>query len=79
MSERPVPDLPSAYAALHGWDREYEQFGDFDLPTYVGPTSFMKLPWISDPAELARRKPRIAVVVLKVRASHTGYRVADVV
>lgn len=62
MSERPVPDLPSTYAALNGWDREYEQFRDFDLPTYVGPTSFMKLPWISDPAELARRKADVAIV-----------------
>ena len=62
MSKRHVPDLPSAYAALHGWDREYEQFRDFDLPTYVGPTSFMKLPWISDGAELARRRADVAIV-----------------
>jgi agmatinase len=63
MSQRhDDPDLTRDYAALHGWDREYELFSDFDLPTYVGPTSFMKLPWIPDAAELARRKPDVAIV-----------------
>lgn len=64
MSERHDPHLARdrGYAALHGWDREYELFSDFDLPTYVGPTSFMKLPWISDAAELARRKPDVAII-----------------
>lgn len=63
MSQRhDDPDLAHDYAALHGWDREYELFSDFDLPTYVGPTTFMKLPWISDAAELARRKPDVAII-----------------
>jgi len=63
MSQRhDDPDLDRDYAALHGWDREYELFSDFDLPTYVGPTSFMKLPWIPDAAELARRKPDVAII-----------------
>ena len=64
MSERHDPD-PSAdrdFAAHNGWDRDYEVFTDFDLPTYVGPTSFMKLPWISDATELARRRPDVAIV-----------------
>ena len=40
------------FAAANGWDREYETYSDFDLPTYVGPTTFMNLPWVTDPAEL---------------------------
>ena len=47
MAERPHdPD----FAAMNGWDAEYETFTDFDLPTYVGSASFMKLPWITDVA-----------------------------
>ena len=59
MAERPHD---SAFAAANGWDREYETYSDFDLPTYVGAVSFMKLPWITDPAELAARKPDVAIV-----------------
>lgn len=67
MAERPHdPETASAaapdFAAANGWDREYELFADFDLPTYVGPTSFMKLPWITDPAELRRREVDVAIV-----------------
>ena len=59
MAERPHDP---AFAAANGWDREYETYSDFDLPTYVGAVSFMKLPWITDPAELAARKPDVAIV-----------------
>ena len=45
-----------------GWDREYEVYSDFDLPTYVGPTTFSKLPWITDPAELEARGVDVAIV-----------------
>src|ERR1051326_1297620 len=38
-----------------GWDREITSYSDFDLPTYVGPATFSKLPWITEPAELAAR------------------------
>ena len=62
MSERHDPDAPSDFATLNGWDREFEVYSDFDLPTYVGPTTFMKLPWITDPAELRRRKTDVAIV-----------------
>jgi agmatinase len=59
VAERPHdPD----FAVLNGWDREYETYADFDLPTYVGPVSFMKLPWVSDPAELRARRPDVAIV-----------------
>jgi agmatinase len=50
------------FAALNGWDRDYESYTDFDLPTYVGPVSFMKLPWVSDPAELRARKADVAII-----------------
>ena len=33
------------YAHLHGWDRDFEAYSDFDLPVYVGPSTFSKLPW----------------------------------
>ena len=67
MAERPDdPGSASAaapdFAARNGWDRDYETFSDFDLPTYVGPTSFMKLPWITDPAELRARAVDVAVI-----------------
>jgi agmatinase len=59
VAERPHdPD----FATANGWDREYEVYSDFDLPTYVGAVSFMKLPWITDVAELAARKPDVAIV-----------------
>ena len=57
MAERPVD-----FAAANGWDREYETYNDFDLPTYVGPSTFMNLPWITDPAELRRRNVDVAIV-----------------
>jgi len=50
------------FASQNGWDGEYETFTDFDLPTYVGPVSFMKLPWVTDPAELRRREVDVAIV-----------------
>ncbi len=50
------------FAHRNGWDREFETFSDYDLPTYVGPVSFARLPWITDPAELRRRAVDVAVV-----------------
>ncbi len=64
MADRPVQPPPSAddFATRNGWDAAYEVFDDFDLPTYVGPTTFMKLPWITDPLELRRRAVDVAIV-----------------
>ena len=59
MAERPHEP---GFASANGWDREFEIFTDFDLPTYVGSASFMKLPWITDPVELATRKPDVAII-----------------
>ena len=50
------------FAAANGWDRPFETFTDYDLPTYVGPTTFMNLPWITDPAELRSRKVDVAII-----------------
>jgi agmatinase len=66
-SEPPRPStvsdpLTQDFAALHGWDQPYETYSDFDLPTYVGPVSFMKLPWITDPEELRRRQTDVAII-----------------
>ncbi len=59
MAERSAePD----FAAVNGWDREYETYSDFELPTYVGPVSFMKLPWVTDPAEIRARGVDVAIV-----------------
>ena len=57
MAERPLD-----FAAANGWDRDYETYTDFDLPTYVGPSTFMNLPWITDPVELRRRNVDVAIV-----------------
>ena len=65
VAERPHDPESSAdvdFAAANGWDREYEAYSDFDLPTYVGPTTFMNLPWITDPAELRARGVDVAIV-----------------
>ncbi len=62
MAERPDPDLERDFASLNGWDQPFETFDDLDLPTYVGPTTFMNLPWVTDPAELRRRKVDVAIV-----------------
>ena len=66
VAERPhEPQDPSTevdFARLNGWDREWEVFSDYDLPTYVGPTTFMNLPWITDPDELRAREVDVAII-----------------
>jgi len=52
----------SDLAVRNGWDREFEVFADLDLPTYVGPVTFSRLPWVTDPAELRDRRVDIAIV-----------------
>jgi len=59
---RPQPPSPVDFAHLNGWDRDWETYSDFDLPTYVGPTTFMNLPWITDPAELRARNVDVAII-----------------
>ena len=67
MAERPdehptTPDSSAGFAAANGWDAEYEIFSDFDLPTYVGPTTFMNLPWVTDPAQLEAAGVDVAII-----------------
>jgi len=63
VSERPHGDeQEGGFARLNGWDQAFEAFSDFDLPTYVGPVSFMKLPWVDEIAELRRRRADVAIV-----------------
>ena len=70
MAERPHdptsnPSPPPAardFAAANGWDREFETYSDFELPTYDGPTTFMNLPWVTDPGELHARLVDVAVI-----------------
>ena len=53
---------PGSFASQWGWDRPFEVYDDLDLPTYVGPTTFSNLPWITDPAELEARRVDVAIV-----------------
>ena len=63
MAERPPdPDLDRDFAHANGWDRMYDTYDDYDLPSYVGPATFMRLPWITDPAELRRREVDVAII-----------------
>jgi agmatinase len=63
VAERPHdPAAQPGWAAQHGWDREYDEYSDFDLPVYVGPSTFQKLPWVTDPAELSARKVDAAII-----------------
>jgi len=50
------------FAAANGWDRPFETYEDANLPTYVGPVSFARLPWITDPAEIRARDVDVAIV-----------------
>jgi agmatinase len=40
----------------------YTAYAEFDLPSYVGLPSFQKLPWVTDAAALAERRPDVAIV-----------------
>jgi agmatinase len=63
VAERPHDsDLERDFARHNGWDAVYETYSDFDLPTYVGPTTFMNLPWVTDPAELRRLGVDVAII-----------------
>lgn len=63
MADQPHdPALDRDFASHNGWDADYETYSDFDLPTYVGPTTFMNLPWITDPDELRRLAVDVAII-----------------
>jgi agmatinase len=56
------PTSSPDFARLNGWDRQYESYADSDLPSYVGPQTYCKRPYVADAAELARRRPDVAIV-----------------
>ncbi len=63
MTDRPVdPAAASDLAAANGWDGSYPEFDDFNLPVYVGPSTFQKLPWVTDPAALREKRVDVAIV-----------------
>ena len=62
MAERSNPDAERPFASANGWDQPFETFDDFDLPTYVGPSTFMKLPWVTDPDEMRARGVDVAII-----------------
>ncbi len=63
-ASRALADAPEAgaFAARNGWDRPFPAFDDFDLPLYVGSTTFQKLPLVADPAELQARGADVAII-----------------
>jgi len=52
----------TSFAARNGWDAEYQTYDDADLPPYVGSMTFWKLPWLTEPADLASRSVDVAIV-----------------
>ena len=64
VAERPHDPRPRSRlrAPATAGTREFETYADFDLPTYVGPVSFMKLPWVTDPAELRALGVDVAII-----------------
>ena len=62
MAERSNPDAERPFASGNGWDQPFETYDDFELPTYVGPSTFMKLPWVTDPAEIRARGVDVAII-----------------
>jgi agmatinase len=53
---------PPDFARMHGWDRDYHVYIPPEVPTYVGPVSFSKRPWVEDAAALMLRAPDVAVI-----------------
>lgn len=41
---------------------ELEEYADYELPSYVGSTSFQKLPWVPDDESLRAAAPEVAIV-----------------
>ncbi|MGZ3587262.1 MAG: agmatinase [Candidatus Limnocylindrales bacterium] len=58
MAETPPP----RFAALHAWDRPYENHPDPELPSYVGMPTYCRRDYLTEAGELARRRPDVAVV-----------------
>jgi formimidoylglutamase len=61
MSRPPEP-AASDYAQRNGWDRSFPTFDSPEIPNYLGAVSFCKRPVVEDAAELARRRPDVAII-----------------
>jgi agmatinase len=61
MAHSPDP-AASDYAQRNGWDRPFPTFDPPEIPNYIGAVSFCKRPVVEDAAELARRRPDVAIV-----------------
>jgi formimidoylglutamase len=57
-----VAEPQTDFGRLHGWDRAYETYDEDELPSYAGSQTYCKRPFVDDAAELARRKPDVAIV-----------------
>jgi agmatinase len=60
--DRPRESSLPDYGRRNRWDRDFQVFGPMELPTYVGPVTYCKQPFVEDAVELHRRKPDIAIV-----------------
>jgi agmatinase len=50
------------YAHRNGWDATFETFPDLELPTYVGPATFMNLPWMTDAEAIRAAGVDVAII-----------------
>ena len=63
MAERPHdPHADPGYARGNGWDGDFQTYDELDLPTYVGPATFMNLPWMTDPEAIRAAAVDVAIV-----------------
>lgn len=53
---------PSALAVANGWDGDFPEYAETDLPAYIGPATFRKLPLLTDPAALLAGRFDAAIV-----------------
>jgi agmatinase len=63
MTDQPTRDSApdEEHPPLPGAD-PFTAYNDFDLPSYLGSTTFQKLPLVPDGAALAERRPDVAIV-----------------
>jgi formimidoylglutamase len=57
----PVAAAPD-FAHANGWDLEFTTYTEFDLPSYVGASTFQKLPHVGDPDLLRAQNVDVAIV-----------------
>lgn len=50
------------YGRMYHWDRDYPVYDEFDLPSYSGPVTYGKLPYVPDADQLRQREADVAIV-----------------